>query len=141
MTSVARRIRDVFRSLQLTLVLSIVVPLLLFSGIAIYVGLGAVERALNDRLREDLELVARAVSGPVANALAEGDELVLGESLKSIFKIGRISGASVFDGAGNRVASLGVADADVTNSASAEKVITSGELGGEIGRASCRERV
>jgi len=134
MTSVARRIRDVFRSLQLTLVLSIVVPLLLFSGIAIYVGLGAVERALNDRLREDLELVARAVSGPVANALAEGDELVLGESLKSIFKIGRISGASVFDEKGDRVASLGVADTDVTNSESAEKVIASGELGGAFRR-------
>ena len=130
MARVGRRIRDVFRSLQLTLVLSIVVPLLMFSGIAIYIGLGAVERALNDRLREDLELVARAVSGPLSSALAAGDELVLGESLKSIFKIGRISGASVFDEEGNRVASLGVADSDVTNSESAEKVIASGELGG-----------
>lgn len=134
MASFGRRFRDLFRSLQLTLVLSIVVPLLLFSGIAIYLGLGAVERALNDRLREDLELVARAVSGPVASALAEGDELVLGESLKSIFQIGRISGASVFDEEGNRVASLGVADTDVTNSASAEQVITSGELGGAFRR-------
>ena len=134
MVSLGRRFRDLFRSLQLTLVLSIVVPLLLFSGIAIYIGLGAVERALNDRLREDLELVARAVTGPVANALSQGDELVLGESLKSIFQIGRISGASVFDDAGNRVASLGVADSDVTNSASAEKVITSGELGGAFRR-------
>ena len=134
MVSLGRRFRDLFRSLQLTLVLSIVVPLLLFSGIAIYIGLGAVERALNDRLREDLELVARAVTGPVANALSQGDELVLGESLKSIFQIGRISGASVFDDAGNRVASLGVADSDVTNSASAEKVIPSGELGGAFRR-------
>lgn len=134
MVSLGRRFRDLFRSLQLTLVLSIVAPLLLFSGIAIYIGLGAVERALNDRLREDLELVARAVTGPVANALSQGDELVLGESLKSIFQIGRISGASVFDDAGNRVASLGVADSDVTNSASAEKVITSGELGGAFRR-------
>ena len=130
MAVVGIRLHDLFRSLQLTLVLSIVIPLLLFSGIAIYIGLGAVERALNERLQEDLELVARAVSGPVASALAENDELVLGESLKSIFQIGRISGASVFDEQGNRVASLGVADSDVTNSASAERVIASGELGG-----------
>src|SRR5690554_3157597 len=134
MVSLGQRFRDLFRSLQLTLVLSIVVPLLLFSGIAIYIGLGAVERALNDWLREDLELVARAVTGPVANALSQNDELVLEESLKSIFQIGRISGASVFDDASNRVASLGVADSDVTNSASAEKVITSGELGGAFRR-------
>lgn len=130
MARIGIRIRDLFRSLQLTLVLSIVIPLLLFSGIAIYIGLGAVERSLNERLQEDLELVARAVSGPVASALAENDELVLGESLKSIFQIGRISGASVFDEQGNRVASLGVADSDVTNSASAEQVIASGEHGG-----------
>ncbi len=132
MALMGKRVGALFRSLQLTLVLSIVVPLLLFSGIAIYIGMGgAVERALNDRLREDLELVARAVSGPVSKALAESDELVLGESLKSIFQIGRISGgASVFDAEGDRVASLGVADSDVTNSASAEKAIASGELGG-----------
>ncbi len=134
MFPISRRIRDMFRSLQLTLVLSIVVPLVLFSGIAIYIGMGAVEKALNDRLREDLELVAQAVSGPVSNALAQGDELVLGESLKSIFQIGRISGASVFDENSDRVASLGVADTDVSNSASAEKVIASGELGGAFRR-------
>lgn len=133
MIFLGRRISNLFRSLQLTLVLSIVVPLLLFSGIAIYIGLSAVEKALNERLREDLELVARAVSGPLSNALVEKDELVLGESLKSIFQIGRISGASVFDEKGDRVASLGVADSDVTNSVSAERVITSGELGGAFG--------
>ncbi|MBY6033430.1 histidine kinase [Marinobacter daepoensis] len=134
MTVVGKRIRALFRSLQLTLVLSIVVPLLLFSGVAIYIGLGTVEQALNSRLQEDLELVARAVSGPVSKALAEGNELDLDESLKSIFQIGRISGASVFDAGGNRVASLGVADSDVTNSASAEKAIASGELGGAFRR-------
>lgn len=72
------RARDMFRSLRLTLVLSMVVPLMVFSGVAIYVGLGAVERNLNDRLREDLELVARAVSGPLSQAMSDGDEIVLG---------------------------------------------------------------
>ncbi|MGM0766852.1 MAG: ATP-binding protein [Pseudomonadota bacterium] len=119
-----------FRSLRLTLVLSLVVPLMLFSGLAIYIGLSAVERNLNDRLREDLELVARAVSGPLSRAMSEGDEIVMGESLESIFRIGRVYGASVFDEAGNQVASLGVADSDVRSSESAEQVIASGELGG-----------
>lgn len=126
--------RKMFRSLRLTLVLSIVVPLLVFSGVAIYVGLGAVEENLNDRLREDLELVARAVSGPLSQALSDGDEIVMGESLKSIFRIGRVFGASVFDEDGQQVASLGVADTDVTRSDSAERAIASGEVGGAFRR-------
>lgn len=125
-----RRAGRVIGTIQLTLVLSIVVPLLVISGFAIYLGVGAVEKALNDRLQEDLELVARATSGPLSRAMKEKDELVLGDSLKSIFRIGRISGASVFDKDGARIASLGLADTDVGNSASAEQVISSGELGG-----------
>lgn len=126
--------REMFRSLRLTLLLSIVVPLMVFSGVAIYFGLTAVENNLNDRLREDLELVARAVSGPLSQAMIDGDEIVLGESLKSIFRIGRVFGASVFDEDGNQIASLGVADSDVTRSASAERAIASGQRGGAFRR-------
>lgn len=125
---------QVIGSIQLTLVLSIVVPLLAISGLAIYLGFDAVEKALNDRLQEDLELVARAASGPLSRAMQEKDVLVMGDSLKSIFRIGRVSGASVFDKDGARVASLGVADSNVENSASAEQVINSGELGGAFRR-------
>jgi len=121
---------QVIGTIQLTLVLSIVVPLLVISGLAIYLGFGAVERVLNDRLQEDLELVARATSGPLSRAMQERDELVISDSLKSIFRIGRVSGVSVFDKDGARIASLGLADTDVGNSASAEQVINSGELGG-----------
>ncbi len=119
-----------FRSLRLTLLLSIVVPLIIASGVAIYLGLGAVERNLNQRLQEDLELVARAVSGPLSQAMSEGDDIVMGEFLESIFRIGRVYGASVFDARGDLVAKLGVADTDVTRSESAGKAIASGELGG-----------
>lgn len=125
---------EVLRSLRLSLVLSIVVPLMIFSGAAIYAGLSAVEENFNDRLREDLELVSRAVSGPLSRAMSEGDELVMGESLESLFRIGRVYGASVFDSEGQQIASLGVADSDVTSSQSAEEVISSGELGGAFRR-------
>jgi signal transduction histidine kinase len=121
---------QVISSIQLTLVLRIVVPLLAISGLGIYLGFGAVEQALNDRLQEDLELVARAASGPLSRAMQENDGLVMGDSLKSIFRIGRVSGASVFNKEGKRIASLGLADTNVENSASAEQVINSGKLGG-----------
>lgn len=126
--------REMLRSLRLTLLLSIVVPLMVFSGVAIYFGLSAVEENLNERLQEDLELVARAVSGPLSRAMIEGDEIVLGDSLESIFRIGRVFGASVFDEDGRQIASLGVADSDVTRSDSAERVIASGELDGAFRR-------
>ncbi len=125
-----RNASRIIGSIQLTLVLSIVVPLLAISGLGIYLGFGAVEQALNDRLQEDLELVARAASGPLSRAMQENDGLVMGDSLKSIFRIGRVSGASVFNKEGDRIASLGLADTNVENSASAERVINSGELGG-----------
>ncbi|MEX2473620.1 ATP-binding protein [Marinobacter sp.] len=125
---------SMFHSLRLTLVLTLVIPLMLFSGVAIYVGVSAVGENLNDRLREDLELVARAVSGPLSRAMSEGDEIVMGESLESIFRIGRVYGASVFDEEGNQIASLGVADSNVRSSESAERVIASGELGGAFRR-------
>lgn len=134
MASIFSGAGGVFHSVRFTLVLSIVVPLMLFSGAAIYIGLGAVEANLNERLREDLELVARAVSGPLSRAMSDGDEIVMGESLESIFRIGRVYGASVFDEEGRQIASLGVADSDVTSSKSAEQVIASGELGGAFRR-------
>lgn len=126
--------KRVFNSLRLTLVLSIVVPLLVLSGGAIVWGLSAVESGLDDRLREDLELVARAASGPLSRAMSEGDTIVLDDALKSIFRIGRVYGASIYDASGALVASLGVADSSVDRSQSASQAIESGELGGAFRR-------
>ncbi|MEX0606204.1 MAG: HAMP domain-containing sensor histidine kinase [Marinobacter sp.] len=126
--------KRVFNSLRLTLVLSIVVPLLVLSGGAIAWGLSVVESRLDDRLREDLELVARAASGPLSRAMSEGDTIVLDDALKSIFRIGRVYGASIYDTKGDRVASLGVADSSVDRSQSAVQAIETGELGGAFRR-------
>ncbi|WP_404364023.1 ATP-binding protein [Marinobacter sp.] len=122
--------RPVLASLRLNLVMSIVLPLMLLSGIAIYTGLSAVEKMLEERLREDLELVARAASGPLSQAMSDGDEIVLGETLKSVFRIGRVYGASVYDQEGRQIASLGVTDPDLNRSRRAAEVIDSRELGG-----------
>lgn len=127
-------IGGILQSLRLTLVLSIVVPLMLLSGIAIYVGVTAVERNFDERLREDLELVARAVRGPVSRAVSDRDAIVLDEALQSLFRIGRVYGASVFDADGRQVASLGVADTSVRRSDSAAEAIRSGRPDGTFRR-------
>lgn len=134
MPAVLKNAGRVFRSLRLTLLLSIVVPLMLLVGGGIFLAVTAVERNLDERLKEDLELVARAVSGPLSRALADENAIVMDETLKSIFRIGRVYGASVFDDQGLQVASLGVADSTVETSRSANQVIESGELGGAFRR-------
>ncbi|MFL1406017.1 ATP-binding protein [Marinobacter sp. M1N3S26] len=125
---------QVFHSVRLTLFLSIVVPLMLVVGAGIVLAVNAIEDNLDQRLREDLELVARAASGPLARAVEDGNEIVLDQALKSIFRIGRVYGASIFDADGTQVASLGVADTSVRTSRSANEVIQSGERGGTFRR-------
>lgn len=124
--------RRMFASVRLTLVMSIVLPLVLLSGIAIYTGLSAIESNLEERLREDLELVARAASGPLSQAMSEQDQAVLGETLKSIFQIGRVYGASVYDRNGEAVASLGVTSPELNTSRRAAEVIDSGIREGDF---------
>ncbi|WP_166254465.1 ATP-binding protein [Marinobacter salicampi] len=126
--------RPVFASLRLNLVISIVLPLMILSGAAIYIGLSAVESRLEERLREDLELVATAASGPLSQAMSEQDEIVLSETLKSIFRIGRVYGASVYDREGRQIASLGITNATLNRSRRAAEVIDSGRLGGDFRR-------
>ena len=96
--------REVFHTVRLTLLLSIVVPLMLVVGAGIFFAVSAIEDNLDERLREDLELVARAASGPLARAMEDGNDIVLDDTLKSIFRIGRVYGASVFDADGLQVA-------------------------------------
>lgn len=126
--------REVFHTVRLTLLLSIVVPLMLVVGAGIFFAVSAIEDNLDERLREDLELVARAASGPLARAMEDGNDIVLDDTLKSIFRIGRVYGASVFDADGLQVASLGVADTSIRSSRSANQVIQSGERGGTFRR-------
>ncbi|MBS3805024.1 MAG: hypothetical protein KGY54_10780 [Oleiphilaceae bacterium] len=122
----------VLASLRLNLVVSIVLPLMVLGGSAIYIGLSAVEDALEERLRDDLELVARAVRGPLSQAMSAQDEIVLSETLQSIFRIGRVYGASVYDRDGRQVASLGVTDRELYTSQRAADVIDSGTLEGHF---------
>lgn len=123
---------QVFHTVRLTLFLSIVVPLMLVVGAVIFMAVSAIEENLDQRLREDLELVARAASGPLARAMEDSNNIVLDETLQSIFRIGRVYGASVFDAEGTQVASLGVADTNIQSSRSANEVIQSGERGGSF---------
>ncbi|WP_417685770.1 sensor histidine kinase [Pseudidiomarina gelatinasegens] len=113
--------------LQRTLTFYIMLPLLALSGIAIGIGLERAAEFQNERLRDDLELVGRAIHVPVSDALIRRDITAVQASLDSVFKIGRVYGASVYDTEGALVASAGVTERDLSESLLAEQVILTGE--------------
>lgn len=107
-------------------------------GLGIMWGGGVVvERAVQQRLEEDVALVARAIQVPLSRALAEGRAEQLYEALESAFLIRRLYGASVYDASGELVAQVGMgASRDGTTRPSPEVGRTlDPEGGGAYGRA------
>ncbi|CUA88786.1 sensor histidine kinase [Pseudidiomarina woesei] len=113
--------------LQRTLAFYVMLPLLVLSGIAIGVGLERAAEFQDKRLRDDLELIGRAIHVPVSDALIQGDIAAVRASLGSVFEIGRVYGASVYDTNGKVVASAGITERDLSESLLAEQVILTGE--------------
>ena len=60
-------------SLQRRLLVYVVMPMLLISGVAISVGLQVASDESNERLKSDLELLGRAISLPISDALLNND--------------------------------------------------------------------
>lgn len=112
---------------QRNLLLFVVLPLVLVSALAIRFGLEQASDFQKERLKKDLELVARAVRVPIGNALAEGDREAIQLSLQSVFTIGRVYGASVFDVDGVRLASAGVTERDLTASPIPDEIAATGQ--------------
>lgn len=121
-------LRGPLRSLHLSMLVWVVLPLLILSALVVQLSLHlAVAPAQEERLKQDLELVARAVRLPIGESLANGREEEIQNALNSIFSIGRVYGATVFDIDGNRIASVGTADSSLRNSQVAQIVVETGD--------------
>src|SRR5690606_32230729 len=59
--------------LQRSLLLFVVLPIVLLTALGIRFGLGQASQFQEQRLKNDLELIGRAISLPVGNALNKGD--------------------------------------------------------------------
>ncbi|MGB5856356.1 MAG: HAMP domain-containing sensor histidine kinase [Oceanisphaera sp.] len=113
--------------LQRTLLVFVVLPLVLLTALGIRFGLEQANQFQEQRLKNDLELVGRAISIPVGTALNNGDMDAVELALESVFVLGEVYGASVFDVDGNRVASAGVTETDLTRSIIPQRIRTTGE--------------
>ena len=113
--------------LQRSLLLFVVLPIVLLTALGIRFGLGQASHFQEKRLKNDLELIGRAISLPVGNALDKGDMHALELALGSVFVLGEVYGASVFDAAGNRIASAGVTESDLTGTTIPQRIRSTGE--------------
>lgn len=126
MSKVSKHSRWRLSGLQRTLLLYVVIPMLVLSGLVIRFGLQFANDLVTDRLESDLELVGRAIRLPISEALAADNMEAVRANLDSVFTIGQVYGASVYDTEGNQVASAGITEADLTESVLAEQVVRTG---------------
>lgn len=97
-------------SMQVSLLLFLVCPLIgVFAGGGFY-SLKYMEREVEKRMQKDIELIARAIRGPLEYALEHGRSGSLGQTVTSVFRFGEVYGAYVYDKEGKRIASSGDRD-------------------------------
>jgi len=97
-------------SLRSVLIINVIVPLLLAMAAATYFGLRSMEHIVENRMQEDVQLVARAIRLQVSYSLEKGRSGSLNQAMHSVFRIGRVYGAYVYDTEGERIAAVGAVE-------------------------------
>ncbi|MFP3981553.1 MAG: ATP-binding protein [Desulfobacterales bacterium] len=97
-------------SLRAVLITNVIVPLLFAMAVATWFGFRTVEHVVESRLQEDIQLAARAIRLPVSDSLEKNRFGSVTQALQSVFHIGRVYGAYVYDKQGRRVAAVGAVE-------------------------------
>lgn len=118
----------VFSSLRSVLLLQVAVPVILLLAIMLAVGLALVGQFVESRMQRDLQLVARTIHLPIAQALERRDISQLQNSMASIFGISEVYGAYVFDKNGQRLSSFGAVNPTRQQATEALEQIVDGEF-------------
>jgi signal transduction histidine kinase len=92
------------------LMIYIVVPLIASLGLTGSLSLSFLENQVEQRLKKDLELVARAIRLPVGHALQKQRPGSVASALQSVFSLGSVYSAYVYDTEGRQIASAGRSD-------------------------------
>ncbi len=92
------------------LMIYIVVPLIASLALTGYLSLSFIEKQVEQRLQKDLELVARAIRLPLGHALQKQRPGSVASALQSVFSLGSVYSAYVYDTEGRQIASAGRSD-------------------------------
>lgn len=105
LTHVANMLRSRMQrqSLRTNLILYILLPVNLILALLALLSISWLERTLENQLQREVELIARAITGPVQEALVQRQEEILQQTLDSVFSIRRVYGIFVFDESGNEL--------------------------------------
>ncbi len=113
--------------------LTVLGPVVVVGVAVLWLGGRVVEGAVQERLEEDVQLVARAIQVPLSAALTEGRAAQLYEALGSAFRIRRLYGAAVYDAEGELIARVGAPELESSSAPEVGRVAEEGR-GGEYGR-------
>lgn len=94
-------------SLRTAIVVFVVLPCLLATGLIGWAGLRGVEEQVNLRMQEDLELIARTLRLPLSQALSQGRPEAIQETIESTVGMGQVYAVYVYDEDGQQVAVSG----------------------------------
>lgn len=94
-------------SLRTALAARVLLPVTLVLGATTFLGLRALQTQMETRMKEDVELVARALRLPLIHAMSRDREGSVSEALRSAFRIGRVYGAYVYGPDGEVIAAHG----------------------------------
>ena len=119
-------------SLRAALVLRVLIPLLLALGGAILWLLHTVETEAERRLKDEVELVGRALRLPLIHAMERDRPGTVSEALRSALRIGRVYGAYVYGPDGEIIASFGGVEPDIPP-ARVDELVEIGDRTGEFG--------
>ncbi len=111
-------------TLRTALLLFVLIPFVLLMGAGGLYSLGQLEKQVETRMQEDIELIARAIRLPLSHALERERIDSIKQALASAFRINRVYGVYVYDEDGKQIASSGIRKARVTSDKAAELAST-----------------
>ncbi len=94
-------------SLRWRLVVGIVLPLLVAITLGMTAVIATMEQRAEQRMQEDMELVARAIQLPVGYSLEREREGSVRQALESVFQLDQVYGAYVYNAHGEQLAHVG----------------------------------
>lgn len=124
--------------LAVVLIAAVVVPFVAVMGIAGWYSIRILEQQTEDRLQEDIELIARAIQLPLSHALARGHQGTVEQALESAFAINRVYGVYVYDRDGSTIYSNGTRGAEMSRDRAAD-LADQREQAGEFRQAGAEE--
>ncbi len=124
-------------SLRTALVVYVVVPVAIVLMVGGAMGLWALEKQMESRLQEDVELVARSIQPALSRALEQERSGSINQTLQAAFSIDRVFGVYLYDTRGGTVATAGQEGA--LPSGQVSQLALEGERKGEYGRLAGRD--